>query len=206
MRMAPRAIMFLMMLSAPICVASDFIVMINGVSKEIDLDEETSLVLPDGTALTLILRQKEYLRFESEMFSFEHRNQYKPNRTDLGDGILQTAIASPSGTAMLVQEYDQMNSVLLVDIMLKELTKEEVEYGYKYSEAPIEKEIDGVLFRGKRAVTSYRQAEWTRIVLGYGVKDRGILVVTAIEKDRPEEDKELIDHLLKTMRVKLKRP
>jgi hypothetical protein len=144
--------------------AEDYVITINGISKEIGLDKETILILPDGTSLNLTLHQKEYLLFTGDFFSFEHKNEYKANRNDLGDGVFQTMIATPLGTGILVQEYMQMNPTHLVDFMLNELTKEEVDYGYEYSEEKVSKKVGDITFTGKQAVTTYPGEEWTRIV------------------------------------------
>jgi len=182
--------------------AEDYIITINGTSKEIGLDQETTLVLLDGTSLKLILQQKEYLRFNGDLFSFEHKSKYKPNRNDLGDGVFQTMIFTPLGTGVLVQEYIQMNPINLVDMMLNELTKEEVEYGYKYSEKAVTKKAGDIRFNGKQAVTTYPGKEWTRSVLAYGEKDKGILIVTMIERDNYKTERDLIEHLWKSIELK----
>ena len=183
--------------------AEDYVLTVNGVSTEIGLGKGTSLVTSDGQRLSLMLRQKEFLRFAGEMFSFEHKNEYKPNRTDLGDGILQTMIVTPVGTGILIQEYKRMNPDTLIDLMLKELTKEEVQYGYVYSERPVEKRVKAAVLRGKEATTTYKDEEWKRSVLAYGNKDRGVLVVTFIEKDNYRTETALIDQMWRTLAVRL---
>ena len=182
--------------------AEDYIITINGTSKELGLDQETTLVLPEGISLKLILQQKEYLRFKGDLFSFEHKSKYKPNRDDLGDGVFQTMILTPLGTGVLVQEYIQMNPINLVDMMLNELTKEEVDYGYKYNEKAVTKKVGDIRFNGKQAVTTYPGTEWTRSVLAYGSKDRGILIVTLIERDNYNTERDLIEHLWKSIELK----
>ena len=184
--------------------AEDYVLTINGTAQEIGLDKETQLTLPDGTSLKLVLRQKEYLSFQGDLFSFEHKNKYKPNRNDLGDGIFQTMTLTPLGTGVLIQEYTQMNPSTLVDTMVHELTKEEVEYGFKFETKEIKREADGVTFTGKQAVTTNPGEEWTRIVLTCAKKDRGLLVISFIEKDNYETEKGLIEQFWKTLKVDAK--
>lgn len=201
MKNSLQILILLMIVSLSLPRAEDYVITINGISKEIGLDKETTLILPDGTSLNLTLHQKEYLLFTGDFFSFEHKNEYKPNRNDLGDGVFQTMIATPLGTGILVQEYMQMNPTHLVDFMLNELTKEEVDYGYKYSEEKVSKKVGDVTFTGKQAVTTYPGEEWTRSVLAYGWKDKGILIITFIEKDNYENEKELIEHLWESFEI-----
>ena len=173
--------------------AQDYQITINGHRQAIDLDKETAVVLPDGTSLTVRLSQREFLSFESDMFRLMHHNAYKANRKDLGDGIFQTAVITPVGTGVLVQEYTTMDPRRLVDLMLKELTKEEVEYGYKYTEQTTQKKVGALTFRGKTAVTRYQDEEWTRSVLAWGAGNKGLLVVTFIEKERYKTEQEVIE-------------
>jgi hypothetical protein len=201
MKNSLQILILLMIVSLSLPRAEDYVITINGISKEIGLDKETTLILPDGTSLNLTLHQKEYLLFTGDFFSFEHKNEYKPNRNDLGDGVFQTMIATPLGTGILVQEYMQMNPTHLVDFMLNELTKEEVDYGYKYSEEKVSKKVGDVTFTGMQAVTTYPGEEWTRSVLAYGWKDKGILIITFIEKDNYENEKELIEHLWESFEI-----
>lgn len=185
--------------------AADYILTINGQAQEIELDKETTRAMKDGTSLKVLLHQKDYLTFSADLFSFEHKNEFKPNRNDLGDGIFQTMVVTPLGTGILIQEYMDLDPSGLVDMMIKELTKEEINYGYEYSEKPAEKKVDGVTFTGKTAVTTYRGDEWTRSVLVHNGRDQGILVVTFIEKANYQAEKDLIDHLWKSVKVTLKK-
>ena len=114
-------------------IAEDYVITINGNSKEIVIDKETTLVFPNGTSLRLTLHQKEYQRFEADFFSFEHKSIYKSNRTEFGSGIFQTIIMTLLGTGIIVQEYKTINPTSIIDMMLKEVKKEEIDYGYKYS-------------------------------------------------------------------------
>ncbi len=190
--------------AVPLLQAGDYVLTINGTDQELTLGEETSLALPDGTSLKLKLSQKEVLRFQGDLFTFEHKNEYKPNKNDLGSGIFQTMIVTPLGTGVLVQEYTQMNPSTLVDMMINELTKEEVEYGYKKDVKEINREVDGVAFKGKQAITTSAGEEWTRVVLTHGKKDRGLLVVTFIEKDNYEKEKTLLEQFWKTFEIDAK--
>ena len=94
MKRSLQLLILLMIASFSPLRAEDYIITINGISQEIGLDQETTLILPDGASLRLTLHQKEYLRFVGDLISFEHKSKYKPNRTDLGNGVFQTMIAT----------------------------------------------------------------------------------------------------------------
>ena len=179
-----RLALLLLLVLPAIGHSENFIITINGVTKEMNLDQEQMLDLPNGTALKIKINQKEVLRFASTLFSFEHKNRYKPNPTDLGKGTRQTMIVTPLGTGIIVQEFTQLNPVHLLDSILNELTKEERDYGNQYHEKAVTKQAAGVTFRGKEAVTSYPGEEWARSILACGGKDKGAVVITFIEKNQ----------------------
>ena len=195
-------ILLVMALFSTVAWSADYVITVNGVSKDIDLEQKTTMVLPDGMNLVISLHQKEYLRFSGDMFSFEHKNRFKPNRNDLGEGIFQTSIVTPLGTGIVIQEYTQTTPPGLVDSMIQELTKEEVDYGYKYREEKVHKKVNGGIFKGKHAVTTLPEEEWTRSVLQYRHGDKSVMVLTFIERDNYEKEKALIEHLWKTLKVK----
>ena len=183
--------------------AEDYKLEINGHAYEIGLDKEKDIVLPGGEKLKIRLSLKEYIEFEGRFFSFSHRSTFRPNMTDIGEGIYQTIITTPLGTGIIIQEYTTADPTLLVDMMLRELTKEEVEYGYKYEESTVSKVVEDRKLNGKRAVTTYKDQRWTRSVYAYGKKDAGILIVTFIERESFDEDKHVIDDFWKSLRIKL---
>jgi hypothetical protein len=86
-------------------------------------------------------------------------------------------------------------------MMINELTKEEVDYGYKFTEEKVSRKVGGAEFSGKRAKTSYPGEEWTRTVLARGGKDKGLLVVTFIEKENYEKENNLIEHLWESLEL-----
>ena len=192
----------LIILMASAASAENYVITINGTSHDLDLDQKTKVTLPDGTPLKLTLHMKEYLRFSGDMFTFEHKNHYKPGRTDLGSGVFQTMIVTSIGTGIIIQEYQNLNPTHLVDLILKELTKEEIEYGYKYKEKVFHKKVGKHVLAGKQAVTTYQGEEWTRSILSYGARDSGMLIITFIEKDNYDQEKEMLENFWASLEIK----
>ncbi len=174
---------------------------INGAEHPIGLDAPKDIVLPDGTRLEIVLTQDEYADYTTENFGFSHKNVYKPSRSDLGSGISQTAILTPLGTGVMVQEYNGLNPTLLVGLMVKELTKEEVEYGYDYKEREVTRRVGDKVLEGREAVTSYQDEHWTRTVYAYGERDSGLLIVTFVEQEYAETDAALLDDFWRTLEI-----
>ncbi|WP_193367679.1 hypothetical protein [Pelagibius marinus] len=174
---------------------------INGAEHPIGLDAPKEIVLPDGTKLEIVLTQDEYADYTTENFSFSYKNIYKPSRSDLGSGIFQTAILTPHGTGVMVQEYNDLNPSLLVGIMIKELTKEEVDYGYDYQEREVSRKVGDKVIEGREAITRYQDESWNRTVYAYGERDSGLLIVTFVEKDYAETDAALLEDFWRTLEI-----
>ena len=121
--------------------------------------------------------------------------------------VIDTCLAgcSATGTVVMVQEYTTLDPSGLVDMMLTELTKEEVQYGYKITTSQVTKTLaDGTQVTGKRAVSTYKGTEYIRHVLCYRVRDAGLLLITQFEKGSPSEEKQIIDEFWRTLKVSFK--
>jgi hypothetical protein len=196
------AILLLIIVPAASALAGNYVLEIDGKPIELDLNRETAAALPDGKKATFRLTQKEIILFSAGMFSFEHKSVMSPSRKMIQPGLHQTMISSPTGTLIMVQEYSTLNPSSLIDLMIRELTKEEIQYGYKYSEAPVRRELaDGTTVTGKKAVTEYQGNEWTREVLAYGKRDNGVLIVTAIEKGNAAAEADILALFWKSLKL-----
>jgi hypothetical protein len=192
----------LMVLSGPVH-AADYLLSVNGKEVEIALNEGTKITTPKGEELRVLLKQKEYLEFSGKFFKMSHKNILKPNVNNINEETSQALMVTSSGTGVIIQEYSSMDPSPLIDLMVKELIKEEVGYGYKAEEKPIEKVIDGKNLKGKEVVTSYQNDGWVRCVLTAGGKDSGVMIVTMIKKSDKDEQY-VIDDFWKSLKLSLK--
>ena len=166
-------------------------------------DKSNSLGIKQGDLLTH-LNKKEIIRFESDFFSMKHKSSLNPIKSDLGDGLYQTVMMSALGSGLLLQEYHSMDPSALIDLMIQELTKEEVGYGYRKKVESIEKKVGDLVLQGKKAVTAYKDEEWTRCVYAFGKKDAGILIITMIEKENYQSEGFIISDFWRTLELVIK--
>ncbi len=184
--------------------AGNFILIIDGKRHEIDLDVHEAVVLEGGQKIQVLLEKKDIIEFKTENFVFSHPNEVTPARSDVGDGIHQTIMATPLGTMVLIQEYVGMDPSGIVDFMLSELVKEEVDYGYEISKSDASKTLaDGTELKGRRGLSKYQGDEYDRYVLSYGRRDSGLLIVTQVEKAAPKEDLDMIEQFWKSFSVSM---
>ncbi|PKL38597.1 MAG: hypothetical protein CVV44_12010 [Spirochaetae bacterium HGW-Spirochaetae-1] len=197
-----KFIIITMLLTAAMAFAEDnFVLTINGKAYDIGLDRESSITLPDGKKATVKLAQREYFTFTGHLLSFSHKNMYKPNVSELEDGIYQTMLTTPLGTGVIIQEYTGINPSGMLDLIIREVTKEEVDYGYKYEEAEEIKTVGAVKIKGKKVTTSYKNDTWIRHFYSYGGRDQGFIIITFIEKNNLAKETHLIDDFWKNLKI-----
>jgi hypothetical protein len=185
--------------------AGNYQVTIEGKKYEIDLGKNATIELANGKKLDLIFKKKDLLTFEGAKFSFDHPNKFTPSRSDLGEGVYQTTIMSPTGSGIIVQEYSLNLPTDMVDLMILELTKEEAEVGYKITKSPIKIPISKeITLKGKRVVSSIKDSGTILQVISYAKKGSGVLVITRMDKDATDEEKLLLKTFWSTLKISLK--
>ena len=184
--------------------AGNYILTVDGKLYDVNLGEEISVPMDDGSFIKVRVDQKDYVAFQTDNYSFEHPSGFSPARTDLGDGIFQTMIATPTGALVLVQEYMSMDPYGMVDMMIHELTKEEVEYGYKLTETGERMTINGQMFTGKKVMSEYKGEVTERYVMTYSGRDSGLLIITNLNDIHNAKDIELIEHFWQSINVTMR--
>ena len=189
MRNSLRAIAAaILVASAGAAAAGGYVLTVNGKTSELDLDKDAQ-ILVDGKAVTVRLQRKEQQIFADSGLSFEHPAAVQPTTTDISDGVRQVMLVSANGNGVILQRYSGLDPTALIDLMVKEMTDEEVAAGYERKITPdTQKLTDGRQLRGKLARTESADEAWDRHILAIGDERGGFLVVTMMERDREPAD------------------
>ena len=180
----------------------NYIIVINGDSVRIDLSSEIDYKTKGGEKLKINLVQPEILTYSDNMISFSHNKAFTVSNTTIQEGIDQCMIVNSTGNGFMVQKYEIMDPSPLVELMLNELTKESVNYGYKLTKKDYSRKIkSGQTIEGVQATLTYKGDKEVYTVATYGQKDEGIIVVTMLLNDDFEEDQEIIDLFLNTLSI-----
>lgn len=183
--------------------AGNYILTVDGESHELSLDNKIEIEVGNKT-VSAVLRQKDHLLYKTESFSFEHQKEYSPSHTDLGDGVLQTAMMTPLGTVIMIQEYSTIDPSGMMDLMINEITKEEREYGYKIDSKPITTTLsNGKVLNGKVVTSKYLESDIERYFYTYGVKDSGLFIITNIDYEIASGDQDVIDRFMESLTITL---
>ena len=177
---------------------------INGKTYDISLGRDYQIKSDSGETLHFRVNKKAVMTYKNGYTSFQHKSDFAVSSVDLGNGIRQTMTNTAVGTLVLIQEYSTMNPVSLVNLMLQELTKEQINYGYKMQKETYSKALkDGTKLFGKRAILKYNDEEEYWTVLAYGKKDRGFMVITKIDRENLDTEKNIIELMWETLQIEL---
>ena len=180
--------------------AGNYIITIDGEDYEVSLGETRDIEVK-GNKLSFELKQKEVLTHLEEGFTFDHPRQFIPAKTDLGDGVTQTVVMTPLGSTIILQDYQSLNPAGLLDLMINELVKQELEYGYEINEESDNVELsDGKAVAGKRVYSIYNGETIERFVGTYGHRDAGMLLIIQ-EFQGDADSKVLIDTVLESLKI-----
>lgn len=172
---------------------ASYSLIINGVTNDVHLGASQILILPGGEKLEVVLNQNETGHVVHPMFTFSHPGDLTMSSSLVGEGIQQSLLTSPKGVLILIQEYENTNPDALVEIMLEEITKDEIAAGYDHQTSAVSKTAGDATLQGRRAVTSTGHSNWVREVYSVSSGESGVLIVTAIETKNNAKEQPVLD-------------
>lgn len=171
-------ILFSLFFSLQLDAQEDYLLTIDGKTINIALNK-VETVLINGKEVEVNLNLKDTLSFDQDLFAFNYLKEYSVTQTTIEIGIDQIMIMSADGTGIMIQQYKIMNPSMLRELMLSEVTKESVTYGYDLQREDYTRKLkDGSEIEVLKAVLKYRETESIYEIAALGEKDEGILIIT----------------------------
>lgn len=88
-------------------------------------------------------------------------------------------LMTAEGSGLLIQKYDAFNPSMLNELMLNEITKESLNYGFEMKRMDYERTLkSGEKLKVLKAVLSYKGEVNVYEISSYGKKDEGIMIMT----------------------------
>src|SRR5688572_16402178 len=84
----------------------------------------------NGKKVNVSITGKDTLTYSDDLFSFKYPKDYKVSKLVVEEGLEQITILSAEGSGIIIQKYSTMNPTKLNEMMLGEMTKESLDYGY----------------------------------------------------------------------------
>jgi hypothetical protein len=178
----------------------NYIVKINESVLEIALDS-TYFINVNGKDVNLTFKSKEILNYEDSMFSFQYPSDFKISKTVIEEGIEQIMMMTAEGSGVLIQKYENFDPTMLNEMMINEVTKESVNYGFKLERKEYEKTLkSNQNIKVDKAILTYKDEINIYEIASIGKKDEGILIMTmTMDSSMVGQGKKLIDLMWKTL-------
>jgi len=150
-----------------------------------------------GQQIRIFLKSLDTLQFKDSIFSFKYFKDYKISKTEIQKGATQMLLTTADGSGFIVQEYSILNPENLTELMLAEITKEKINYGYVSKREDYSRTLrTGQTLQIKRATLTYKEEVHIFEVAAIGGKDKGILIITQIETENYSKEAKKTINLL----------
>ncbi|MFL0354312.1 hypothetical protein [Xanthomarina sp. GH4-25] len=194
--------LFTCLLISNIYSQTDFIITINNQSQEIALDKNYEFEI-EGETIQVSVKEKDTLFYNDAFYNFKYSKKHKVSKAELDEGIEQIMLMTAGGSGIIIQKYESFNPVMLQEMMLNEVTKESVNYGYALERKDYDKTLkSGDELRVLRAELEYKGELEIYEISAVGKKDEGILLMTMnLGADSNNEGEEMINLLWNTLNI-----
>jgi len=190
-------------LSSIIYGQEEYTITIDGQTMDVGLDKSYDIKVK-GKKVAFQIAMKDTLVFEDEKFSFKYPKEFRVSSMDLDEGISQFVIMSAEGSGIIVQKYTTMNPTMLNEIMLNEVTKESMNYGFELDRQDYTRTLSsGQEIAIDKAVLKYKDETNIYELASFGEKDEGIIVMTmAMDEVLGKDSQKLLSLLWSTLVIK----
>lgn len=192
---------FIIIISCKSIAQENYKLEIDGKTTEIELDKNYEIKI-DNKIHNIKVASKDTLIYKDDKISFKYLKDYKIATSQLDDGIKQMMVMTADGSGFIVQIYSNMNPSLLNEIMLNEVTKESVSYGFKLERKDYEKRLSSnQKIKINKAFLSYKDEINIYELATFGTKDEGVLIMTMrMDNEKNSEGQKLIDLAWNTLK------
>lgn len=200
-----KNLIFILLLSIPHIIISqtnsNYILVINGDSIPINLNKDYKHKL-NKKNVSIKLIQPLTLSYSDDVISFKNPNDLSVSKTQIEKSIQQLMVMTATGSGYMIQTYSGFDPSALTQLMVNEITKESVTYGYTKEEEEIEFNlVSGHVLKGLKATLKYKDDTEIYTVTAYGGKDEGIMVITMyLSNEYKNED--VINLLMDSLSIK----
>jgi hypothetical protein len=183
--------------------SKNYVLSVEGKDYEIGLDDPVVAKTEDGKDITISLKRKEFSTFTKDVVSFEHRSDLSVAATDIERDIHQYLTASALGTLIIIQQYDTLNPSSLTELMLKQLSADDLATGYTMDKSDFSRTLaDGTVMKGLRANLKHKNDDVDLQVLATDSGDGGVIAMTRINRDMGSAEAPIIERFWTTLKLK----
>ena len=182
---------------------NDFKIHINDTILEITLDKTYNITL-DKKEIEFKIVAKDTLVYEDDIFSFNYPKDYKVSPMVIEEGIEQIMLMTAEGSGILIQKYSTINPTMLNELMISEVTKESLNYGFIMKRDDYTRKLkSGQEIDVDKAILTYKDEMNIYEIATIGKKDEGILIMTMImDEEMSTQGRKIIDLMWNSLRYR----
>ena len=181
----------------------NYILEIDGDTIHISLDQPSTFKTAKGQTYKVKVSKKEFANFTNEFISFDHPSQFSLSSKMIDEDIQQILLMSATGNGLMIQVYSSINPELAVDLMLNQVTQDDISAGYKQTLTETQRVVgDGVVFKGKKAVLKMDDDTEEFTCYANGKKKKGILIMEIRNDIEDAEATKMFEVFWKTLSIK----
>ncbi len=194
---------FVLIIAGNLSAQEDYTIRIQDSSFKIALDKPYDVMIK-GKKIKFTVTANDTINYKDDLYSFQYLKDFKISKTEVDEGIEQVMIMTAEGNGILIQKYATMDPSQMNDIMLTEVTKESVNYGFEMKRTEYTRTLkSGQKVLVTKAVLTYKDETNVYEVMSVGGKDEGILVMTMVmDINNMKQGKKIIDLMWESLRVK----
>lgn len=172
----------------------DYILEIDGKKQNISLGKKYELSV-NGKKIDFTVSAKDTFTHVDDLFSFQHLKDYKVSKMQVTEGIEQIMLMTAEGSEILIQKYSNLNPTMMNEMMLKEVTKESLNYGFKLNRIDFQRTLkSGQTVIVNKATLTYNHETNIYEIASIGQKDAGIIIMTVImNENNSDQGRKIID-------------
>lgn len=176
---------------------------LNGEAHEIELNENYTKKIGKEN-IEFQLKAKDTLYYEDDLMRFAYLRLNPISKVEIDETIDQIMMMTAEGTGVIVQKYLTINPIYLNEMMLNEVTKESLNYGFDLKRDEYQKTLkSGQTLTVQNATLTYKDEVNIYEVATIGGNDQGIMIMSIAMDDNPNTmGKQLINLLWSTLEYK----
>ena len=180
----------------------DYVIRLNDTVINVTLDKAYIIDIK-GTKLKFEVSSKDTLTYTNSFYSFFYPKNFKVSNSKIDDGIDQVSILTSEASGILIQKYESLNPTSLNEMMLTEITKESISYGFESRRSTYKRKLkSGQEIEVTKAVLRYKEDVNIYEIASIGKKDAGLIIVTMrMDEDKNTEGQKVIDMMWQSLKV-----
>ena len=192
-----------LMYTVPALAQEDFLLQINDTVLSVQLDKPYQLNVK-GNLVRFKVSSRDTLTYDSKLYNFLYPKAFRVSHTNVDAGIEQISLLSAEGSGILIQQYESLNPTSLNELMLTEMTKESISYGFVSTRTTYKRKLkSGQEIQVTRAELRYKDDVNIYEITSIGKKDAGMIVVTMkMDDDKNTEGQKVIDLMWHSLMLK----